>query len=241
MTENTNNVINEMFKVGAHFGYSKTKRHPSTKPFIFGVKNKIEIIDLEKTGGMLDAALEFVKKIAADGKKVLIVGNKPDVKEIVKTTATRASLPYVAERWIGGTLTNHDQIKKRTSRLTFLKEEKAKGGLDKYTKKEQTVLAKEASDLERFFSGIVSMERTPGVVFVIDSDTEKIAVTEARKMRIPVISISNSDCDIRGIDYPIIANDNTQTSVKYFIDKIADAYIEGQKAKVKVQAAQKTV
>lgn len=230
MSEERTAEYKEMFEAGAHFGYSKTRRHPSIKPFIFGVKNQFEIIDLEKTEDMLRNALAFVSKLGSEKKKILFVGNKPDIRAIVRGGAERAGLPFVAERWIGGTLTNFDQIKKRTSRLVQLKDEKAKGGLDKYTKKEQNVIGKEMSDLERFFSGIVSMDRLPHALFAIDSNAEETAIVEARKLGIPVISISNSDCDIRNIDYPIVGNDNTQKSVKFFVDKVVDAYLSGTKA-----------
>lgn len=231
MSEEKTSQYKELFEVGAHFGYSKTRRHPSTKPYIFGVKNQLEIIDLERTEEMLNSALEFVKKLASEGKKILFVGNKPDIREVVKSGAEKANLPYVAERWIGGTLTNFDQIKKRTGRLQQLKDEKAKGGLDKYTKKEQNVLAKEMADLERFFAGILGMERIPAALFVVDSKAEDIAVVEAKKVGIPVISISNSDCDIQAVDFPILANDNTQKSVSYFVGRVVDAYLSGTKSK----------
>ena len=145
----------------------------------------------------------------------------------------------MAERWIGGTLTNSSEIKKRVNRLVHLKSERGKGGLEVYTKKERGQLDKEISDLERFFGGIVEMSEAPKVMFVVDSREENIAVLEARKLHIPVISLSSSDCDIRGIEHPIIGNDANRASVKFFVDKVISAYEDGKKNKPVIEEVEK--
>ena len=232
-------IIDQMFKVGAHFGYSKRRRHASVKPYIFGVKNQVEIFDLEKTSLLLEEAMTFVAELGRTGKTILFVGNKPEIKDIVKLAAEKIGAPYVAERWIGCTLTNSSEIRKRVNRMVHLKSEKAKGGLDVYTKKERGQLDKEIVDLERFFGGIVDMVEAPKAFFIVDSREEKIAADEARKAKVPLISLSSSDCDIRGIDYPIVGNDASRASVKFFVDKIINAYEDGKKNKPVVDEAEK--
>jgi len=223
-----NDRIDEMFKVGAHFGYSKTRRHASTAPYIFGVKNKVEIIDLEKTNELLDKALAFIATLAKEGKQVLFVGGKNEARLALKIAAESAGMPFVDGRWIGGTLTNFPEIKKRLNKLESLTKQKEKGELSKYTKKERLMIDREIAKLERFFSGILAMKDLPKAVVVVDSKKEIIAVTEAQKMNIPVISLSNTDCDIAGINYPIVANDSSVSSITFFVNEIAKAYQKGK-------------
>jgi len=220
-------IVKELFEAGAHIGYSKSRRHASVKPYVFGEKNNVEILDLEKTSDLLQDALEFIADLGKNKKQVLFVGTKSEIRDIVKAGAEEIKQPYMTERWIGGTLTNFEQIKKRTQLLVDLRNKQAKGELDKYKKKERTKIAKEMKDLGRYFDGITEMTELPKAVFVIDSRTSEIAVKEANDRNIPVISLSNSDCDIRTISYPIVANDNSQKSVKYFVDKVVEAYRSG--------------
>ncbi len=221
-------LIDNMFKAGAHFGYSKTRRHPSVSPFIFTTKNKVDVIDLEKTDSMLAAAKEFVKNLAKDGKKILFVGVKPEAKKAVKEAAIALDMPYVTERWIGGTFTNFPEIKKRIAKLEDWEDKKSKGELDVYTKKERLMIGIEVAKLNKYFSGLVSMKKAPDAIFVIDTKQEMIAVVEAQKSGIPVIGISNSDSNIKGIDYPIVANDASSSSISLFVNEIVKAYKEGQ-------------
>ncbi|OHA59624.1 MAG: 30S ribosomal protein S2 [Candidatus Vogelbacteria bacterium RIFOXYD1_FULL_46_19] len=221
------NQVRELFGLGVHFGYSRIRRHPSVDKFVFGYKSKNAIIDLEKTIDSLVVAKDFVKTLGREGKQLLLVGNKSEAREAVKKAAARADLPYVAERWIGGTLTNSTQIKNRVKRLEQIEADEASGELAKYTKKERGLIAKEKRDLDRYFGGIVKMPKMPGALFVVDAQAEAIAVAEANKLNIPVISLSSSDCDIRPIDYPIIGNDSAVASVTYFLNQIVSAYKEG--------------
>ena len=216
--------IDTLFEVGAHFGRSKSRRHPSAAPFIFGIKEKNDIFDLTQTVTRLSAALEAVAKISGEGKQILFVGGKSEVAAIVKAAADKAGAPYVAGRWIGGTLTNFRQIRKRVDRMEKLTLERERHELDKYTKHERLLIDREIDKLELHFRGIVDMKDKPGAVFVVDTRHEHIAVSEAAKLKIPVIGLASSDCDFNDVAYPIPANDSTSKSVSYFVNAIADAY-----------------
>lgn len=229
MTSN-NTMIQEMFKAGAHFAFSKTRRHPSVSPFIFGVKNKVEIFDLEKTSQILADAISYVQSLAKEGKSILFVGGKSEARNSIKIGAMSLNMPYVDGRWIGGTLTNFVQIRKRVEKMERLVSEKEKGELAKYTKKERLLIDKEIANLERFFSGIVSMKDLPKALFVIDPKKEKNAVKEARDMGIPVIALLGSDCNLKDVDFPIIGNDASQASISYFVQEITKAYSNAKKA-----------
>jgi small subunit ribosomal protein S2 len=177
-----NPIIDSMFKAGAHFGFSKTRRHPTITPYIFGAKNKVEIFDLEKTSELLNKALAFVANLARESKSILFIGGKSEARNSIKNSALSINMPYVDGRWIGGTLTNFPQIRKRVEKLERLNSEKEKGELAKYTKKERLLIDREIANLERFFSGIVSLKDLPKAVFIIDPKKEKIAVKEAKDM-----------------------------------------------------------
>lgn len=221
-------IVEKMFEAGAHYGYSKTRRHPSVSSFIYATKNKADIINLEKTSEMLDKAAEFVRTLGAMGKVVLFVGTKPEAKTAIKETAETLNMPFVAERWIGGTLSNFTEIKKRINELENYRKDSVGGGLDKYTKKERVVLAKKMEKLSRYYSGLIGLKKTPDALFVIDAKSEHIAAMEARKSGVPVIALVNSDSNIKSIDYPIVANDTGIPSIKFFTKAIGEAYKEGQ-------------
>lgn len=226
MTNNDKSDFNleVMQKAGGHFGYSKSRRHPSTAKFILGTKNKTDYIDLEKTKLELERAIELIKGLAKEGKKILFVGSKPEAKKAVEEAAQSLNMPYVSERWIGGTLTNFGEIKKRIDRLVDLKDKRTKGELEKYTKKERLMIDREIGRLEKYFSGLVNLTKMPDLLIIVDSRKEDSALDEAAQMKIPVVSLCNTDCDIRKIDYPIIANDTAQLSIKFFIGELAKAY-----------------
>jgi small subunit ribosomal protein S2 len=229
ISDNNKEMIENMFKVGAHFAYSKSRRHPSAKQYIFGVKNRVEIFDLEKTQELLEKAKEFVKSVAATGKQILFVGGKSESKEVIKKAAESIGMPYVSGRWIGGTFTNFPEIRKRIEKMERMAAAKEKGELTKYTKKERLLMDREAAKLDLFFGGLVSMKNLPAAVFLIDQKRENIAVKEADQMGIPVISLSGSDCDFREVAYPIPANDASVASIAYFVNEIVSAYIQGKK------------
>jgi small subunit ribosomal protein S2 len=221
-----NPKIESMFKAGAHFGFSKTRRHPTVAPYIFGVKNKVEIFDLEKTEVLLETAKAFVASLAKEGKSILFVGGKSEARNAVRLTALSINMPYVDGRWIGGTLTNFMQIRKRVEKMEKLTSEREKGELAKYTKKERLLIDREIANLERFFTGVVSMKDLPKAIFIVDPKKEKTALKEAKDIGIPVIALAGSDCNIKEIDYPVVGNDSSQTSVNFFVQEIAKAYSE---------------
>lgn len=212
-----------MGAAGIHFGSQRARRHPSTASFVFTTKGDIEIVNLEKTIEAIQKAKDFLQTLGKEGKKVLLVGNKSEARDAIIKAATMAKLPYVAERWIGGTLTNFEEIRKRVNRMVELGE-KGTAQSHKYTKRERAKIAHEIKDLERYFRGIVDMTELPKAMLVIDSDKEAIAVTEANKIGIPVISLSSTDCNVNNIKYPIIGNDKSQTSIKYVLDELIKAY-----------------
>lgn len=213
-----------MFKAGAHFAFSKSRRHPSSAPYIFGVKNKVEIFDLEKTQPLLTKALEFVASLARENKQVLIVGGKSEARKAVKASAMSLNMPFVDGRWIGGTLTNFVEIRKRIEKMERLTTEREKGELAKYTKKERLLIDREISNLEYMFSGIASLKEMPKALIVVDPKKEHIAVKEAQDMGIPVVAIAGSDCDLSQVDYAIVGNDASQTSITFLMNEIVKAY-----------------
>jgi len=219
-------MIESMFKVGAHFGYSKSRRHPSMSPYIFGVKNKVEIFDLEKTSDLLQEAKEFMKQCGIDRKTILFVGGKNEARDIVKNAAVDTGMPYVAGRWIGGTLTNFSEIKKRTDRLEDLTEKRDSGELSRYTKLEQLHIDREIEDLENTFGGIRAMKTIPHVLFVIDSKRESIAVDEAKKKGLKIVGLLSSDCDTNEVDHFVLGNDASIMSIQYFVTELAESFKE---------------
>lgn len=216
--------IQDMFTAGAHFGFSKSRRHPSFKPFIFGLKNETEIVDLEKTEKLLAKAVEFVANLAKEKKTILFVASKSEAKEIIRRTAEALGAPYVSGRWIGGTITNFDQVKKRVARLDELTSKKEKGELGKYTKKERLLFDREIENLLKYFGGIRNLSKVPDALFVVDPKKEHIAVAEAKKHNIPVVALASTDCDLSSVSYPIPANDASRSSIEYFVGKISEAY-----------------
>ncbi len=223
-TDKLSNNIQEMLNVGAHFGFLRSRRHPSFKSLICGVKNMTEVIDLEKTEEMLKKAEDFVAELARNKKTILFVSSKSEAMDIVRKYAESINMPYVASRWIGGTLTNFPEIKRRVQRLNDLVSKKEKGELMKYTKKERLMFDREIVNLTEMFSGLKGMEKIPDALFIVDSKKENIAVAEAKLTGVKVVSISSSDCDVKNINFPIPANDASKASIEFFVSRIRDAY-----------------
>lgn len=214
----------EMFKAGVHYGYSKTKRNPKMASYIYGIKNNTEIFDLEKTEERLFAALEFLKEIAAEKKSVLFVGTKPGISDIIKKAAEDLNMPYVAGRWLGGTLTNFKAIRGRVNEYEKLKNDIETGNLQKYTKKERVKISKDFVKMEKNFKGISLLVALPAALIIVDPKEEDTAVREAKRLKIPTVAIMSSDCDPTGIEYPVPANDAAVKSVEYLIDRIVKEY-----------------
>lgn len=218
--------INTLFEAGAHFGLPRARRHPSASTYLFGTKDRTDIFDLEETEKRVLAAKAFVASLG--GKQLLFVGGKHEVAESLKAAALRANAPYVAGRWIGGSLTNFKNIRKRIDRLQRLMDEREKGELEKYTKKERVLIDREIDKLLMRFGGLVTMAELPGALFIVDTRHEDTAIQEANQLGIPVIGLASSDCDFALIQYPIPANDTSVKSVKLVCDVIAGAYIDSK-------------
>lgn len=229
MTENT--AIDAMFNAGAHFGYSRARRHASVRQYLYGAKNGVDIIDLTETAKMLEAAKARIMEAGKLGKNVLFVGTKQEVRPLVEEVAKSLNMPFVTERWVGGMLTNWGEIKKRTGRLKELSDKFAKGELDKYTKMEKLLFEREMAKLHTEFGGIASLEGAPGLIVIVDPREEHIAVDEARKMKVETIALLNTDCDASKVNYPILANDSAIESVRYFLSQLSIALEAGKKAR----------
>jgi small subunit ribosomal protein S2 len=203
------------------------------KGFIFGMKGKTDIMDLTRTAGVIEETLAYVKAVGAHGKTLLFVGGKPEVQDLTRDAAGAIAMPYVAGRWIGGTLSNFSEIKKRIDRMHTLMADRESGALaKKYTKKERVMIDREIARLEENFGGISQLARVPDAIVVVDTRAEAIAVKEAAGAGIPVVGIMNSDCDLSLVQHPLIGNDASRASVAMFLDKVVEAYQEGQKGAV---------
>jgi len=212
--------LEEMLKAGVHFGHRTSKWNSKMKPYIFTARNNVHIIDLEKTQEKLSEALKFIQKIKEKKEVILFVGTKVAAKEITSQMAKKCRMPYVNERWLGGTLTNFGIISKRLEYFRDLEEKNKKGELKKYTKKEQHQFGVELQKLERQFGGIKKMLKLPEALLVVDVQKEKLAVKEARMKNIPVIGLCDTNADPSIIDYPIPVNDDAITSLKLILGVI---------------------
>ncbi len=228
MKKDSKSVIDSLFAAGAHFGFVKSRRHPSAKPFIFGAKNKVEIFDLEKTSAELAKALEFVETKGKEGGLVLFVGGKSEAREAVIKAGTDLSMPYVSGRWIGGTLSNFSEIKKRIAKLEELTIAREKGELAKYTKKERLLIDREIDNLTLYFGGLATLKMLPKLLVIIDPKKEHIAVAEARRMKIPVVALCGSDTDLHEITRAIPGNDSSRQTISYVLNEIVSTVKTGQ-------------
>jgi small subunit ribosomal protein S2 len=220
--------MRRMLEAGVHFGHQTRFWNPKMSQFIFGERNKIHIIDLEKTLPLFKQASEFVRRLVADGGTLLFVGSKRAAREAVTIEAERCGMPYVSQRWLGGMLTNFKTIRQSIKRLHQLEETTEAGTSTEFTKKELLGLARERDKLQRALGGIKQMDNLPDAVFIIDVGHEEIAVKEAGKLNIPVIAIVDTNCSPEGIDYPIPGNDDAMRAIQLYAAGIADAVIEGK-------------
>lgn len=225
----------KLLAAGAHFGHQARRWNPKMKPYLYGVKDGVHIFDLIKTKEALEEALDVLKKAAEQGKTILIVGTKRQAKEKTAEVARKAGVFSVTERWLGGTLTNFDQIKKSIKNLSEMKAKMAAGEYNKYTKKERLLMEREIARLERFFGGIAEMETLPDILVVVDIKREAGAVKEASKEGVEVIAIVDSNCDPALIDYPIPMNDDATRAIEYVLEKIGESILEGKKSKQKAK------
>ncbi len=212
--------LDEMEEAGVNLGHRTSRVHPKMRPYIKGVKNTIHLIDLEKTTKELEKALNFIKELVSEGKTILLVGTKIQAKDFAKSVAEECNLPYINERWLGGTFTNLKTILKRTEHLKNLEKEKIEGGLEKYTKKEQIKINKEIQKLKIKFEGIKNLTKLPDAIFVLDIKKDELAIKEAHAKKIKIIGICDTNTDPNLVDYPIPANDDALSSIKYILEKV---------------------
>ncbi|MEA4910498.1 30S ribosomal protein S2 [bioreactor metagenome] len=222
MADIENIKIEDLAKAGVAYGYRKTRRHPSAKDFIYTTQNGVDLIDLNKTKEQLKEAVDFLKSVKAQNKKIIFIGEKPEVVQIVKEVALSLGEPYIVNRFIGGSITNFPQIKKRVEKLQFMLDQKEKGDWAKFTKKEQLLMQRELEKLDKNFGGLSGISNLPGAIVVVDSKHEEIPVREAAIAHIPVVSLSNTDCDISTIEYPIVCNDSSRSSVEILLNIIKE-------------------
>lgn len=210
---------------GLHFGHRVSRLHPKMKPYVSGIKNNVHIIDLEKTEKEFQKALDFISKLASEGKTILFVGTKIQVKQFVKNSAQASNMPYVIERWLGGTFTNFETIVKRVQYFKELENKKATGELEKYTKKERSLFDKELEILRKKFEGVKNMAKLPDAVLILDVRKDITCAREAKRKGIKIVGVIDTNVDPNLADYPIPANDDAISSVKYILEKVSETII----------------
>jgi small subunit ribosomal protein S2 len=222
-----------LFKLGIQFGHQKARRHPSMKKFIYGMHNNRYIIDVEKSKQKIDEALDFLKEIAQSGKQIVFLGNKPNIKNFLKKFAQDNKLFFITERWIGGTLTNFDTVKERLKRYKEIEEKMKSQEWQELTKKEQRDYRKEQERLEKLWGGIKNLKGIPAVLFLLDVPNNYLAIREAKKAGVKIVAIADTDANIRDVDYPIPANDDSLLTIKYILQRVIDTLKKNQPKKDK--------
>ncbi len=225
-------TMKELLEAGVHFGHQTRRWNPKMKEFIFGQRNGIYIIDLQKTIKSFKEALQFIKSVAESDRQILFIGTKKQAQDIIRDYALKCESSYVNQRWLGGLLTNFKVIRNSVEKLVEMEEMREDGRWDLLPKKEQSRKEKVYRKLQKNLGGLKTMSELPGAVFIIDSSKEEIAIAEARKMRIPIVAVVDTNGDPEGIDYPIPGNDDAVRAIELFASKIAEAIIEGKKARL---------
>ena len=232
-------VVDSLFSVGAHFGFVKSRRHPSVKPSIFGAKNSIEIFDLEKTSKELEKALSFIESKGKEGVLGLFVGGKSEATKAIEKSGKNLEMPFVSGRWIGGTISNFQEIKKRIMRLEELTGQRERGELAKYTKKERLLIDRDIDRLTIYFAGLSQLKSLPKFLVVIDPKKEYIALAEAKNSNIPVVALAGSDTNLYEVDYAFPGNDSSRQSIALILDEIVKAYQKGKLELEKIRSEEK--
>jgi len=231
-TQQHTDTLDALFTAGAHYGVLKARRHPSEKTFVFCQKDKVDVLDLEQTTALLEGAKNFVRTLGRERKHIIFVGGKPESQKVIREEAQRVGAAYCVGRWIGGTLTNYAEIKKRVARMQDLIAMRESGALAKYTKFERLQIDREIERLEQMYAGLTILkDRLPHAVFIVDPKREAIAVREAERNNIPVVALANTDCNMSELAYPIPANDSARKSIAFVVREIAAAYEEGLRDK----------
>lgn len=224
-----------MLKAGVHFGHQKSRWHPKMEQYLFGARNGVHIIDLDKTTEELVKSLDFLKSLAAKGKVVLFVGTKRQARDIIQAAATACGMPYLVERWIGGLLTNFDEFKRRLKKYKSIQNMFDTGEIEKYTKKEQVSFKKQLEKMDKYLKGLVNLDVIPDALYIADVRVEKTAVTEARRTHIPTVAVCDSNVDPTKINYPIPANDDAVNSIRAIAVLVAEAINEGKAEALKAK------
>ncbi|MDP3965067.1 MAG: 30S ribosomal protein S2 [bacterium] len=230
----------EMLKSGVHFGHQKSRWHPKMKQYIFTERNSVHIIDLEKTRDKLMEALDFLRETASRGGTVVFIGTKKQSQSIILNHAQASGMPYIVNRWIGGLFTNFPVVKKLLNKLSELKRQQESGGWQKYTKKEQVSLKKHLDKLQGLVGGLENLTKIPDAIYVVDVKNEKTAVEEARRKKIPIVALVDTNIDPTKITYPIPANDDATKSIEYITGKIAAAIMEGKDNPVPIEGKEES-
>jgi small subunit ribosomal protein S2 len=210
--------LKQLLDAGCHFGHQARRWNPKMKPYLYDVRGGVHIFDLVKTKEGLESACKFARKVAEEGKRIVFVGTKRQAQAVIEEEAKKAGVPYVNQRWIGGTITNWEQIKKNLNKLVEMEKKRESGEYKKYTKKEQILLDREIARLEKFYGGLRGLEKAPEVLFVVDVKKEDVAVREAKKKEVPVIALVDSDSDPDFANWVIPANDDAVGSVKFVVE-----------------------
>jgi small subunit ribosomal protein S2 len=223
--------VEEMEAAGVNFGHKVSKLHPKMKQYVSGIKNNVQIFDLEKTAKEFEKALSFISKIVSEGKSIIFVGTKIQLRALVQTGAEECGVPYVTERWLGGTFTNFETIQKRVSYFKDLEKKKETGELGKYTKKEQLNFDREIAKLKVKFEGVRNMSKLPDAVIIFGLDKDITCAREAKRKGIKIVAIVDTNVNPDIVDYPIPANDDAISSVRYIIDKVKETIINSKPTK----------
>ena len=231
----TSTLVRQLLDAGVHFGHQTKRWHPKMKRFIFGSRAGIYIIDLEQTEQHLKTACDFLESVAAKGQQVLFVGTKKQARPLLEAEAQRTQMPYVVNRWLGGTMTNFQTIKRNIDRMRELRKQKADGFFERISKKDAKQLGRQLERLEESFSGLAEVDRLPGCLFVVDTKREEIAVKEANRLKIPIVAICDTNTDPDVVTYPIPGNDDAIRSIKLILSIVADSVIAGRRQFATVQ------
>lgn len=221
---NIDKKVAELFEAGCHLGHKNNRVHPKARKYIYSVENGVSVVDLTKTVPLLEEAKEFMKSLSKEGKTVLVVSSKKIGSSVVSKMCSELKIPFVSLKWPAGLLTNFEMIIKNVKKLEKMNEEKEKGDWNKFVKHEQVQLQKEMTKLHKFYGGILPLKKIPDALFIIDIKKEKNAVTEAKSMKIPVVAVVDTNVNPEGIDYPVPGNDDSLTSIEYFVKEILGAY-----------------
>ncbi|OGH69323.1 MAG: 30S ribosomal protein S2 [Candidatus Magasanikbacteria bacterium RIFCSPLOWO2_02_FULL_44_11] len=231
----------EMLKAGVHFGHQKSRWHPKMQPYLFGSRNGVHVIDLDRTVEQLNKALDYTRSLAAKGKTILFVGTKRQARDIIKDAAEKCGMPFLTERWIGGLITNFEECKRRLKKYKTLKEMFVTGEIEKYTKKEQSTFKKQIEKMDKYLAGLVTLTDIPDALYIADLRVEKTAVAEANRKDVTMIAVCDSNVDPTKVDYPIPANDDAVNAIRLIAELMTEAVNQGKAEFEKNKVAVKDV